>query len=71
MNEYTKIVYSHFRLRALPIQFLDLPAQGVRMKLNEVRLPAGQKYWTEDVLKAMVAEVENRPFMACLKVNIL
>ncbi|XP_071137588.1 RING finger protein 17-like isoform X1 [Mytilus edulis] len=57
------------RLRALPIQFLDLPAQGVRMKLNEVRLPTGQKYWTEDVLKAMVAEVENRPFMACLKTH--
>ncbi|CAC5385705.1 unnamed protein product [Mytilus coruscus] len=57
------------RLRALPIHFLDLPAQGVRMKLNEVRLPPGQKYWTEDILKAMVAEVENRPFMACLKTH--
>ena len=60
-----------FRLRALPIQYLDLPAQGIRMKLNEVRLAAGKKYWTLDVMNAMGNEISNKQLLACLKVSFL
>ena len=60
-----------FRLRALPIGYLDLPAQGIRMKLNEVRLPVGKKYWTIDVMNAMGKEVSSKQLLACLRVSFL
>lgn len=62
-------VITYDRLRALPIQYLDLPAQGIRMKLNEVRLAAGKKYWTLDVMNAMGNEISNKQLLACLKTH--
>lgn len=57
------------RIRALPTQFLGLPAQSIRLKLNDVLPPAGQKVWTKPILEAVMQALGNKELIACLKVK--